>query len=129
MKNDYAIAFDTPIGKSTTIAGFTANTAKVRWRTPASASRPPVPANNLGSITYPGYVYPPILPGLTTAGLGLDRTGKQDDLQFFGYETLALWQNRVQLPAQHQCARPRHHRNSGFPPPLRRRLSRLGRNQ
>ncbi len=97
VKNDYAIAFDTPIGKSTTIAGFTANTSKVRWRTPASASRPPVPANNLGSITYPGYVYPPILPGLTTAGLGLDRTGKQDDLQVFAYETLGLWQNRVQL--------------------------------
>lgn len=97
VKNDYAYRFDSEFFKSTTIAGFAANTSKVRWRTPAAATRPPVPANNLGSITYPGYVFPPILPGLNTAGLGLDRTGKQDDLQFFAYETLGVWQDRIQL--------------------------------
>jgi iron complex outermembrane receptor protein len=97
FKNDYAFAYDTSLFKSTTIAGLTANTSKVRWRTPASATRPAVPANNLSSITYPSYVFPPILPGLTTAGLGTDRTGKQDDLQVFAYETLGLWQNRLQI--------------------------------
>jgi iron complex outermembrane receptor protein len=97
VKNDYAFRFDAPMFKSTTIAGFAANTSKVRWRTPAAATRPPVPANNLGAITYPGYVFPPILPGLNTAGLGTDRTGKQDDLQFFAYETLGVWNDRVQL--------------------------------
>ncbi len=98
LKNDYAIVFDTAWAKSTTLTGFAANTSKVRWISPAAASRPPVPANNLASITYPAYVYPPIRPGLTTTpGLGLDRTGRQDDLQIFAYESLGLWQNRLQL--------------------------------
>ena len=97
IKNDYAAQFETPLFKSTTLAGFAANTSKVRWRTPAAASRPPVPANNLGSITYPSYVFPPILPGLSTANLGLDRTGQQDDLQVFLFETLGAWKNRVQV--------------------------------
>ena len=98
LKNDYAAAFEIPLFKSTTIAGFTANTSKVRWRTPAAFNRGPVPANNLGAITYPSYVFPPILPGLsTTPGLGLDRSGRQNDLQTFIYETLGLWQNRVQF--------------------------------
>jgi iron complex outermembrane receptor protein len=97
IKNDYAGVFDLPWGKSTTLLGFTANTSKVRWVTPRSATRPPVPANNLGSITYPGYTFPPILPGLTTQGLGTDRTGRQNDLQLFAYETLGFWRERIQL--------------------------------
>jgi len=98
VKNDYAIVFENAFGKSTTLAGFAANTSRVHWRSPAAAARPPVPANNLSAITYPPYVYPAILPGLTTTpGLGLDRTGKQDDLQFFAYETVALLQNRLQV--------------------------------
>lgn len=97
LKNDYAIAFDSSFGKSTTLLGLTANTSKVHWRSPAAFNRGSVPANNLSSITYPAYVFPPILPGLSTAGLGLDRTGKQDDLQVFAYENLSFWQNRVQL--------------------------------
>lgn len=97
VKNDYALRFEVPAFKSTTIAGFAANTSKVRWVTPAAATRPPVPANNLGSITYPGYVFPAIRPGLNTAGLGTDRTGKQDDLQVFAYETAGFWKDRVQV--------------------------------
>ena len=98
FKNDYAFLWETSQFKSTTIAGLTANTSKVRWRTPAAgASRPAVPANNLASITYPGYSFPPILPGFTSAGLGTDRTGKQDDLQAFVYETLGVWDNRIQV--------------------------------
>ncbi|MGC4071142.1 MAG: TonB-dependent receptor plug domain-containing protein [Nibricoccus sp.] len=81
IKNDYAVIFEMPWFKSTTIVGFTANTSKVHWVSPAAASRPSVPANNLASITYPGYIFPAIVPGLTTTpGLGLDRTGQQDDL-------------------------------------------------
>lgn len=98
FKNDYAAQFDTAFFKSTTILGLAANTSKVRWRSPgAGASRTPVPANNLASITYPSYTFPPIRPGLTTAGLGLDRTGRQDDLQGFIYETLGFWDDRVLL--------------------------------
>jgi iron complex outermembrane receptor protein len=98
FKNDYAAQFDTSFFKSTTIFGIAANTSKVRWRTPgAGASRPPVAANNLGAITYPAYTFPPILPGLTSAGLGTDRTGRQDDLQGFVYETVSAWDGRVQV--------------------------------
>jgi iron complex outermembrane receptor protein len=97
IKNDYAGIFEFPFVKSTTLAGFAANTSKVRWRTPRSATRPAVPANNLGSITFPAYVFPDILPGTTAQGLGTDRTGKQNDLQAFVYETLGFWKDRVQL--------------------------------
>ena len=97
VKNDYAAAFEGSFFKSTTLAGFTANTSKVRWRTPAAFNRGSVPANNLGSITYAPYSFPAILPGLSTAGLGTDRTGKQDDFQVFAYETLGLLNNRIQL--------------------------------
>ncbi len=98
IKNDYAAAFETSLFKSTTLAGFTANTSKVHWRSPAAFNRGSVPANNLGSITYAPYVFPPILPGLTTTpGLGLDRTGRQNDFQTFLYETLGVWKNRIQL--------------------------------
>ncbi len=97
LKNDYAAAFETPLFKSTTIGGFTANTSKVRWRTPAAFNRGSVPANNLGAITFPAYNFPPILPGLsTTPGLGLDRSGRQNDFQTFLYETLGFWNNRIQ---------------------------------
>ena len=97
VKNDYAAAFESSFFKSTTLAGFTANTSKVRWRTPAAFNRGAVPANNLGAIAFPPYNFPPILPGLSTAGLGTDRTGKQDDFQVFAYETLGLLNNRIQL--------------------------------
>jgi iron complex outermembrane receptor protein len=97
IKNDYAILFDQPLFKSTTITGYAGNFSKVRWRSPVPAARPSVPANNLASITYPHYVYAPILPGLTTDNRGIDRTGKQSDLQAFVYETLGFWQDRVQI--------------------------------
>jgi iron complex outermembrane receptor protein len=94
VKNDYAANFENKWFKSTTLLGFAANTSKVRWRSPLSSSRPAVPANNLNSITYPGYNFPTILPG---TNLGTDRTGKLDDLQVFGYETLGFWDNRFQV--------------------------------
>lgn len=97
VKNDYAITFDTDFAKSLTLLGFAANTSKVRWITPAAFNRGSVPANNLGSITYPAYNFPAIRPGLSTAGLGTDRTGKHDDLQVFAYENVSFWQNRIQL--------------------------------
>jgi iron complex outermembrane receptor protein len=97
IKNDYAATYDTKWFKSTTLLGFAANTSKVRWRSPRASARPSVPANNLGSTTYPGYNFPEILPGTTAQGLGTDRTGVQDDLQIFAYETLGFWENRIQL--------------------------------
>ncbi|PTX95517.1 hypothetical protein DB354_08820 [Opitutus sp. ER46] len=97
VKNDYAAAFEWPWVKSTTIAGFAANTSKVRYRSWVPVARPNVPNNNLGSITYPPYSFNAILPGLTTDNRGTDRTGLQNDLQVFSYETLGFWKNRIQL--------------------------------
>ena len=97
FKNDYAAAFETSLFKSTTIAGVAANSSRVHYKSWVPAPRPSVPANNLSSITYPAYVFSPILPGLTTANLGTNRTGLQNDGQAFVYETLGLWQDRLQL--------------------------------
>lgn len=97
VKNDYAGKFEIPFAKSTTILGFAANGSKVHRRSYPSAGRPAVPANNLDSITYPAWQYPAIQPGFTTAALGLDRTGKQTDLQIFAYEMLSGWEDRVQV--------------------------------
>jgi len=97
VKNDYAILFEQPLFKSTTITGFAGNFSKVHWVTPTPAARPSVPANNLASITYPAYAFPPILPGFTTDNRGTNRLGKQSNLQVFAYETLGFWQDRVQL--------------------------------
>ncbi|MBL9199745.1 MAG: TonB-dependent receptor plug domain-containing protein [Opitutaceae bacterium] len=97
LKNDYAITFDTSAGRSLTLAGFAANTSKVHWVSPPAFNRGSVPANNLSSITYPPYNFPAIRPGLSTAGLGIDREGKHDDLQVFAYENLTLWNGRIQL--------------------------------
>lgn len=97
IKNDYAAKFEFSMFKSTTIVGFAANGSKVHRRSFPSASRPAVPANNLGSITYPNWQYPAIAPGLSTAGLGLDRTGKQTDLQVFAYEHVSAWEDRIQV--------------------------------
>ncbi|MBI5770101.1 MAG: TonB-dependent receptor plug domain-containing protein [Verrucomicrobia bacterium] len=97
IKNDYAILFEQPLFKSTTITGYAGNISKVRWISPTPAARPSVPANNLSSITYPHYVFNKPTPGFTTDNRGIDRTGKQSDLQVFAYETLGFWQDRLQL--------------------------------
>jgi len=97
IKNDYAARFDTPWFKSTTITGFAANTSKVHYKSSPSASRPTVAGNDLEAITYPNYSFPPIAPGLTTAGLGIDKTARQNDLQLFAYETLGVLNDRLQV--------------------------------
>ena len=97
IKNDYAILFEQPLFKSTTITGYAGNFSKVHWVTPTPAARPSVPANNLTSITFPAYAFAPILPGFTTDNRGTNRLGKQSDLQTFVYETLGFWQDRVQI--------------------------------
>jgi len=97
LKNDYAAQFATKYFKSTTITGFTANVSRVRYQSWPGAARPNVPANNLGSITYPDYNYVNILPGSSTAGRGTDKTGVQKDLQTFIYQTLSLWEERIQI--------------------------------
>jgi iron complex outermembrane receptor protein len=97
VKNDYAGKFDFAWADSTTIAGLAANASRVHWKSPPPAARPTVAANNLGAITYPAYVFPPILPGLRTENRGINRIGEQTDLQVFVYETLSFWKERVQL--------------------------------
>ena len=99
IKNDYAAKFDTNLFSSTTIAGFAGNSSKVHYKSWPSASRPDVPANNLASITYPDYVYPPITPGsyASAPSNNIDRTGLQNDLQTFAYETLGLFKDHLQL--------------------------------
>ncbi len=90
LKNDYVIEFDNPWFKSTTLAGYAANTSKVHYRSYPAASRPAVPASNLAGISFPAYVFPPILPGLTSAALGTDKTARQDDFQMFAQETVSV---------------------------------------
>jgi iron complex outermembrane receptor protein len=72
------------------LTGFAANTSKVHYISYPAASRPPVPANDLAGITFPAYVFPPILPGLTSAALGTNKTARQDDFQAFAEETLSV---------------------------------------
>lgn len=97
IKNDYAIQFQEPWFKSTTILGYAANTSKTHFKSSPSAQRPTVLASNLSAITYPPYVFPTIQPGLTTAALGTDKTAKQNDLQLYVYETLSVLDERLQL--------------------------------
>jgi iron complex outermembrane receptor protein len=97
IKNDYSIKFDTSWVKSTTITGLSANYSKVHFQSFKPVSRGAVAANALDSITFPEYVFPDILPGLTTAALGTDKTGVQKDLQLFVLETLGFFKDRLQV--------------------------------
>jgi iron complex outermembrane receptor protein len=90
-KNDFAGRFDFDWMKSTTILGWAANRSTVRFIAYPAAARPPVPANNLGAITYPSYPYQTP----TVANGGGDRTGRQTDFQGFVYENMSFWQDRV----------------------------------
>lgn len=92
-KNDYAGRFDTEWFKSTTIVGWTANRSTVKFLSYPATSRPPVPANNLNSITYPTYAYQH--PSATNGGG--DMTGRQNDIQGFAYESLGFWSDRILL--------------------------------
>ncbi|WP_438480975.1 TonB-dependent siderophore receptor [Oleiharenicola lentus] len=93
FRNDYAIKFETPWFKTTTIPGVSANFSKVQFKSYAAKARPTVAANALASATYPDLVYTEP----TVADAGGNRTGKQEDLQVFVYENLSLLQDRVQL--------------------------------
>jgi len=97
IKNDYAIKFDTSWVKSTTITGFSANFSKVHYQSFKPVSRGAVAASSLDAITFPEYVFPDILPGLTTAALGTDKTAEQKDLQLFVLETLGFFNDRLQV--------------------------------
>ncbi len=92
-KNDIAGRFDTNWFKSTTIVGWTANRSTVKFLSYPAAARPPVPANNLNSITYPPYAY--LHPSATNNGG--DMTGRQTDVQGFVYENLGFWDDRILL--------------------------------
>jgi iron complex outermembrane receptor protein len=89
LRNDYAFKFNTDWLKSTTIAGLAANFSKVQFKTYGTASRPSVPNNNLGAITYPPWNYPaPVL-------LNDNRRGQQEDAQIFVYESASLLNDPV----------------------------------
>ncbi|HEY0943773.1 MAG TPA: hypothetical protein VGD81_00840, partial [Opitutaceae bacterium] len=93
LKNDYAVRFETSFLKSTTIAGFAANTSKVHFKSYPPAARSDVAASNLGAITYEGYAFQQP----TVANGGTDKTAKQHDLQLFVYESLSFFRDRLQL--------------------------------
>ena len=97
LKNDYAIKYGTDWIKSTTITGLSANYSKVHFQSFKPMSRAAVAANALDAITFPEYVFPDILPGLTTAALGTDKTAEQKDLQLFVLETLGFFNDRLQI--------------------------------
>ena len=85
--------FDEEWFKTTTIAGVSGNYSRVQFKSLPAVSRPSVPANDLGSITYPDYNFPQ--PSLALGGG--NRTGRQQDLQLFAYESLGLLQDRLLL--------------------------------
>ena len=93
FRNDYAMKFEESAFNSTTIAGVSANYSRVQFKAYPAAARPAVPANDLGSITYPAYNWPQ--PSLTAGGG--NRTGRQQDLQLFVYENLGLLNDRLLL--------------------------------
>jgi iron complex outermembrane receptor protein len=93
FRNDYALKFEEPLFKSTTIAGLAANYSKVQFKTYATASRPSIAVGDLANITYPAWNYPQP----TQTNGGGNRTGEQEDLQLFVYENLSLLQDRLIL--------------------------------
>jgi iron complex outermembrane receptor protein len=95
IKDDYAAKFDNSWLSSTTLAGFAVNDSRVHYISFTPAPRPSVPANALSTITFPAYQFAPIMPGLTTANLGTNRTGRDIDAQGFLYETLSFLGDRV----------------------------------
>jgi len=95
IKDDYAAKYETPWFNSTTLVGFASNMSRVHYISYTPAARPSVPANALSTITFPAYNFAAILPGLTTANLGTNRTGRDIDAQGFVYETLSFLNDRV----------------------------------
>jgi iron complex outermembrane recepter protein len=93
FRNDYAAKFEQENFKSTTIAGLAANASKVQFKTYATASRPSLAVTALDTITYPAWNYPQP----TATNGGGNRTGKQEDLQMFVYESLSTLQDRLIL--------------------------------
>jgi iron complex outermembrane recepter protein len=99
IRNDYALKFDTDAFKTNTVLGFAGNTSKVHFVSytslPAVApdgSRPAIAAANLGAITFPNIVW--VAPSIAAGG---DRTGKQNDAQFYLYENASFLRDRVQV--------------------------------
>ena len=93
LRNDYAIRFEGPTWKSTTITGLAANAVKTHWKSFPGYNRGNVANNDLDGITYPAWTFaPPSAPAT-----GQNRKAKQEDLQLFVYETLGLLQDKVIL--------------------------------
>ncbi|HLP03175.1 MAG TPA: TonB-dependent receptor plug domain-containing protein [Opitutaceae bacterium] len=96
VKNDYALSYKWSWISSKTIAGFSANRSDVHRKSYRTQARPSVAANALDSITFPDWVFLPILNN--TAGgtaQGVNKEARQKDLQIFALETLGFLDDRV----------------------------------
>lgn len=94
-KNDWAIRYEFPHVKTTTIVGWAANYSKVHFKSRPAAPRPSVYAWALDSILYPPYHWPAITPG--SSANGTDKWGKQTDTQLYLYETLGLLNDHLDI--------------------------------
>jgi iron complex outermembrane receptor protein len=91
LRNDYAARFEGSNWKSTTIAGLAANGVKTHWKSFPAYNRGNVANNNLAGITYPAWSFAePSAPAS-----GQNRKAKQEDFQFFVYENLSVWEDKV----------------------------------
>ncbi|HEX2854962.1 MAG TPA: TonB-dependent receptor plug domain-containing protein [Opitutaceae bacterium] len=94
LRNDYAIKFSGgEAWQSTTITGMAANFSKVKWKSFPAQPRGDVANNNLGAIGYLPYVFPE--PSAPTNGQ--NKTAKQQEVQFFVYETAGFFRDRLLL--------------------------------
>ena len=89
FRNDYAAKFNNDFVNSTTIAGIAANWSNTKWRSFAGATQgPDVPntAAGLATISYTPYAF-------TTFTQA--KIAKLKERQFYGYETLGFFQDRL----------------------------------
>ena len=94
LRNDYAGKFDTEFVKSTTVGGLAANYSKTKWKSYVGQPQGPDVTNaTLSSIAYTPYVYPEPNP---TIGVQ-NRTAKEQEMQFYVYETASFFNERLLL--------------------------------
>ena len=94
FRNDYAGKFDTSFVKSTTVGGLAANYSKTKWKSYVGQSQGPDVTNaTLGAISYIPYVFPEPTPALGVQ----NRTAKEQEMQFYVYETASFLNDHLLL--------------------------------
>ncbi|MES1168759.1 MAG: hypothetical protein ABUL61_06280, partial [Oleiharenicola lentus] len=93
LRDDFAIKFGNDLFTTTTITGLAGNFSKVKWKSFPAQPRADVANNNLGAITFAPYVFPE--PSAPTNGQ--NKTAKQQEMQFFVYETAGFFNDRLLL--------------------------------